>query len=575
MPAVRWARGKDVDAPLAVLAVYADDEIRHEAVEAIGWRLRKRGGPADSLIKGLKHRDPTTQFLSAEGLARSGRDEGLSILLAAIDLQEDFALRQRAVQALGELGDRRAYDLLLKIVNDPEHALRISAVEALGRVGRTGKAHEILQLLEDLARGIDQVASGALRGLRWFDHPEGWEMIRRLATNSSSPLQSTAIELIGYDDEPASRDILKRLLAEISNSWMLPNVLTSARRLWGQDSLEPDYFAIQNVNARHDLQEELFRRLQEQGDAKRMLEILPRLEPEIAERVKDILLRRQPLPVEEAKTVVAGPDAMAAGVAAHLLGRAGATDAGSVVATALQRWWKEWEKKCTEETRRGGEPSSETEEFAKGLQSLIWAAGRLGGADALIPIATSRADWPIDRTLRRSAVAALANSKPSKAIVKALDGLAADDDPEVRTLAAEAVVKDDPRRAGEVAKRVLDDRVAFNRVARHDGAALAETLHEAGSKVHYQGIAVPHLAARNDVASLAAVAGNGSLSEDTRLGAVEGLAAAASEAGEAELVKIGQAAGNPEELRKAAWRGLRRSKRARKKREQEPAQTQK
>jgi ParB family chromosome partitioning protein len=39
----------------------------------------------------------------------------------------------------------------------------------------------------------------------------------------------------------------------------------------------------------------------------------------------------------------------------------------------------------------------------------------------------------------------------------------------------------------------------------------------------------------------------------------------ADEAAEQELVKIGQAAEQPEELRKAAWRGLRRSKRARKK----------
>jgi ParB family chromosome partitioning protein len=44
---------------------------------------------------------------------------------------------------------------------------------------------------------------------------------------------------------------------------------------------------------------------------------------------------------------------------------------------------------------------------------------------------------------------------------------------------------------------------------------------------------------------------------------VEGLAAVAREDAEAELVKIGKAEEEPEELRKAAWRGLRRSKRAR------------
>jgi ParB family chromosome partitioning protein len=84
-------------------------------------------------------------------------------------------------------------------------------------------------------------------------------------------------------------------------------------------------------------------------------------------------------------------------------------------------------------------------------------------------------------------------------------------------------------------------------------------------QVHSQGIVVPLMSVRGDVAGLAAVAANRGFSEETRLGAVEGLAAAATEGAEAELVRIGQALDQPEELRKAAWRGLRRSKRARKK----------
>src|SRR5205085_12232658 len=85
----RWAPGPEVDESLTVLTVYADDAIRRQAVEAVGWRLRKRKGPAEPLLKALKHRDPNTQLLAAEGLARAGRAEGLTILLAAVDLQSD------------------------------------------------------------------------------------------------------------------------------------------------------------------------------------------------------------------------------------------------------------------------------------------------------------------------------------------------------------------------------------------------------------------------------------------------------------------------------------------------------
>jgi ParB family chromosome partitioning protein len=560
----RWARGRDVDPALAVLTVYADDDIRHDAVEAVGWRLRKRGGPAEPLLKALKHRDPVTQFLAAEGLGRGGREEGLGTLLAAVDLQEDATLRGRAVSALGELGDPRALDLLLKIVNDPEHVLRDEAAEAVGRMGRSAKAHELLELLTGLARGAGPVARGALRGLRWFDHPDGWQLVRRLAGDEKSAEQPTAVELLGYNDDPATRDLLLRLLTEAPEPWELESALASARRLWGADSLEPDYAAVRNKEVDPEEFGDLFRRLQERGDARRMLQILPQLQPEVAERLRAILLNRQPAPVAEAQAVVAGPDAAAAGVAAHLLGRAGAADSGPAVAAALKRWWGEWDKSRQQEARRGAEPGKLAGHLQEPLRSLCWASGRLGiAADTLIAVATTRADVPFDRPLRREAVAALAALPPSRPVVAALEGLATGGDPETRATAAQAVARDDPARAAGMAGHVLSDRVAFNRVADQAGAGLADTLHKAVSQVHYQGVAVPHLAALRDVAALAAVANDRKLSEETRLGAVEGLAAAATEAAEAELERVGRAPDNPEELRKAAWRGLRRSKRAR------------
>src|SRR5262249_2702393 len=198
---------------------------------------------------------------------------------------------------------------------DPEHALRHEAVEALGRMRRSAKVSEIRQLLEDLARGDTPVAGSALRGLRWLDHPEGWQLIRRRAADPNSDLRPDAIELLGYNDDPATPDLLLRLLAaagpavEGDPQWLLQAPLPCARRLWGADSLEPDYAAVRNPMIDPDDLDALVRRLQERGDARRLLEVLPKLSPEAAERLKGILLGRQPLPVAEAQAVVAGPDA--------------------------------------------------------------------------------------------------------------------------------------------------------------------------------------------------------------------------------------------------------------------------
>jgi ParB family chromosome partitioning protein len=566
LPAAQWARGPEVDPVLAILAVHADEGIRQAAIQAIGWRLRKRGGPADPLVRALKHRDPLTQFLAAEGLARGRRDEGLSLLLAAVDLQTDPQLRQRAVQALGELGDARAADLLLKIANDPTHELREAAVEALGHMPRTDRAEEVLRLLLDLSRGQDRVGIGALKGLRWLDHPEGWQVIRRRSTEWGGwAVQATAVELLGYNDEPASRDLILRLLAETPDTDVFEAARNSAHRLWGRESLEPDYAAIRNHEIDPDERTQLLDRLRERGDARRMLEVVPHLDAETAGRIEEILLARQPLPVAEARAVVSGPDAAAAGVAAHLLGRAGperAAGAGPAIEAALKRWWEEWDRR-QQQARRGSKSGEGPEALVNPLLSLIWAAGRLGaGAEVLAAIAGSRVTSPKEAPLRRAAAVALASLPTSPAVLAALEKLVGDEDPEVRTVAAETVAREAPARAADVAGRVLSDRVAFDRVAARDPAEVTPTLRGAAVQVHYQGVAVPHLAARNDVAGLSAVANNGGFPEEARLGAVEGLAAAASVEAEAELVRIGRADG-PEELRKAAWRGLRRSRRAR------------
>src|SRR5262249_63319 len=226
-------------------------------------------------------------------------------------------------------------------------------------------------------------------------------------------------ELLGHNDDPATRDLLRKLLAETDDWSVFHAALASARRLWGAESPEPDYAAVQNTEAvMPDERDELFRRLQERGDARRLMEILPKLDADGAERLKVILLNRQPLPVAEAQAGVAGPDAVAAGGAARLLGRAGPEAGGG--------GWDEGDKNRQEEIRRGAGPGQRTGGLAAPLRSLVWAAGRLGGAtDTLLAVATTRADVPFDRPLRREAVTALAAGELTKAVAPAPGDLAA------------------------------------------------------------------------------------------------------------------------------------------------------
>ena len=180
-------------------------------------------------------------------------------------------------------------------------------------------------------------------------------------------------------------------------------------------------------------------------------------------------------------------------------------------------------------------------------------------------MAVARPDDSEYHPIRREAVLALASAEMTPEVVAALETAALGGDFELRAVAAQALGRRAPDRAAAMAERLLSDRVSFHRLALGDGADPRGTLHAAARQVHYQGVVLPGLIERGDVEGLAGVAEDRSLPETTRLGAVEGLAAMARGPAEDVLRRIGLNAEIDEELRKAAWRALRRSGRMRRK----------
>jgi ParB family chromosome partitioning protein len=567
IPHARWARGKEVEPVLAQLTNHSNAGLRQAAVEALGWRLRKRQGSAEPLLKALRHRDPTTQFRAAEGLALGKRPEGVSVLLSAIEYLDDLGLRSLAVAALGKLADRRALDLLLKIASEDGHALQEGAAEALGHFGQSPNAQEIFQLLERYARGEGGLAERALRGMRWLGNREAWQVIRQHAADPHAFLRYAAVELLGYNDEPATRDLLLRLLRQPDDDdSILEDALASARRIWGPDSLEPDYAALCS-KAEYGLDDSL-ERVCKRGEPARMLEILPDCAPEVQEELTTALLGRPSLPAAQLRTGLERPDARSVQLAAHLLGRIvpPPKEAAPSVQLALTKWTAAWDQRRRHTLRVNAEEDDELDRITRCLEMLLWAAGRLGvDAGPLLKAVQAQPDDIAYRPVRYAAALALTERPLTAESVAALEQLAVGNDPPVRALAAEALARRKPERAAAVADRLLADRVSFDRLAAQPAVALDPTLHKAAAQLHYQGVALPHLIRRRDLAGLAAVVDDRKLPEATRLGALEGLAALGDEKAEAKLVAVGTAKDEPKDLRKAAWRGLRRSRRLRKK----------
>ena len=106
---------------------------------------------------------------------------------------------------------------------------------------------------------------------------------------------------------------------------------------------------------------------------------------------------------------------------------------------------------------------------------------------------------------------------------------------------------------------IAADRTTYRRVAQ--SVDLADALNDHVKDAHYQPIALPALIAAAKIDQLGEVAGDAELPEKTRLGAIEGLACIASPEADEHLARIGNQEDAVEDLRKAAWRGLRRSRR--------------
>jgi len=373
----------------------------------------------------------------------------------------------------------------------------------------------------------------------------------------------------------------------------------SARRLYGKDSLEPNYNLLQHPQANSYVEnvgdeKGALEPVVKKGDDLRIMEIFPNCSPQIQEQLESALLTRPDLPVKEAVASLAHADEGTVRLATRLLGRVAEPDASvkKAISEALTKWWATWQERRAKVS--GAMPADEDDDdyydddyyddddYDSGpkkvspeaamkkagevVESLLFTAGRVGvPTEAVANVAKARPDDPLARSIRLEAVRCLALGKVTPAVLDTLEALAVGPDADVRVLAAELLARFDAKRAAKLAQpdKMLSDRPSFNRVVVA-GAVKAKDVAGAAANVHVQPVALPVFVAEKDVPALAAVAKDRKANEAARFGAVEGLGVMATESAEKVLVEIGTTKDDDKELRKAAWRALRRSKRARK-----------
>lgn len=78
----------------------------------------------------------------------------------------DKRVRMAAVDALGAIGDQRAYDHLVKMLDDPDHDVRFASVIALGELGDNRAIEPLSRACNDPNCYVRTVAAETLIKIR-------------------------------------------------------------------------------------------------------------------------------------------------------------------------------------------------------------------------------------------------------------------------------------------------------------------------------------------------------------------------------------------------------------------------
>lgn len=126
------------------------DKVKAVRVEA-GLALARMGPAAVAdLVQALGHHEWLVRLHAVEALGKMKSPDAVEPLLYTLFNDADAAVREDAVRALGDIGDRRAAEFLLKVIEEP--GLRPIAIEALGQIGDPCAVPALLRIASGEAR---------------------------------------------------------------------------------------------------------------------------------------------------------------------------------------------------------------------------------------------------------------------------------------------------------------------------------------------------------------------------------------------------------------------------------------
>ncbi len=156
---------------LVTMAVHDPNaRIRYDAVSQLATLGREDLETTKALLREILHNDPEmdVRAASADSIAALGLVEFFDDLQQIYETSTDWLMQFSVVAALGELGEPRAYDLLVKALEHSNELVKLAAIGSLGELGNP----QALELLAPLAQHPDwQVRHRVAQALANFGAP--------------------------------------------------------------------------------------------------------------------------------------------------------------------------------------------------------------------------------------------------------------------------------------------------------------------------------------------------------------------------------------------------------------------
>lgn len=178
--------------PLIVQACNDDNSrVRYAAVSQLDTLGNQDRPHTVSLLRDILFNDPEPDVQSAAADALGGLKvtEAFTDLQSAYDTTDEWLLKFSIVAALGELGDPRGFDLLLKAL---ESDITLVSTAAIGALGELGDPRAVQILLPYVQADDWQVRHRVTQALGQFDTPEVTIALEQLSQDTSSAVADTA-----------------------------------------------------------------------------------------------------------------------------------------------------------------------------------------------------------------------------------------------------------------------------------------------------------------------------------------------------------------------------------------------